>query len=154
MPHRRAPQVVKGGKIMGFRCVAIVGNANGLVGVGCMAGREVAVAVKRTLLDARRNVVRVPIVGAGTIPHRVESKYHAARVVVVPAADGTGCIAGGAVRSVLELAGVKNCLAKRIGSRSALNSARATVKGLGNCRSLKETAATRGVPFESLLLPQ
>jgi len=73
---------------MGFRCVAIVGNSNGLVGVGCMAGREVAVAVKRTLLDAKRNVVRVPLVGPGTIPHRVEAKFHAARVVVRPASDG------------------------------------------------------------------
>eukprot|EP00200_Dunaliella_tertiolecta_P003895 CAMPEP_0202345924 /NCGR_PEP_ID=MMETSP1126-20121109/4943_1 /ASSEMBLY_ACC=CAM_ASM_000457 /TAXON_ID=3047 /ORGANISM="Dunaliella tertiolecta, Strain CCMP1320" /LENGTH=681 /DNA_ID=CAMNT_0048937275 /DNA_START=53 /DNA_END=2098 /DNA_ORIENTATION=+ len=150
----RVTKVVKGGKIMGFRCVAIVGNSNGLVGVGCMAGREVAMAVKRTLLDAKRNVIRVPLVGPATIPHFVEAKYHGARCVVRPASDGTGCIAGGSVRSVLELAGVKNCLAKRIGSRSALNSARATIRGLQQLQSLHEAAAARGVPFESLLLPQ
>ncbi len=139
---------------MGFRCVAIVGNQNGLVGVGCQSGREVAVAVKRTLVDARRNVVRVPIVGAGTVPHRAEAKYHAARTLVMPASDGTGCIAGGSVRSVLELAGVKNCLAKRLGSRSALNSARATVAALQQMQSLPEVARARGVPMDQLLLQQ
>lgn len=150
----RVTKVVKGGKIMGFRCVAIVGNQAGLVGVGCQAGREVAVAVKRTLVDAKRNVVRVSLVGAGTVPHRSEAKYHAARCVVVPASDGTGCIAGGSVRSVLELAGVKNVLAKRLGSRSALNSARATVRALQQMQSLYDVSKARGVPMERLLLPQ
>ncbi|KAJ9514754.1 hypothetical protein QJQ45_028527 [Haematococcus lacustris] len=150
---RRVTKVVKGGKIMGFRCVAVIGNQNGLVGVGCMSGREVATAVKRTLVDARRNVVQVPLVGAGTIPHRAEAKFHAARCVIVPASDGTGCIAGGSIRSVLELAGVRNVLGKRIGSRSALNSARATVKALQSLQTLGEVSQARGVPVQRLLLP-
>eukprot|EP00195_Chlamydomonas_chlamydogama_P012193 CAMPEP_0202899994 /NCGR_PEP_ID=MMETSP1392-20130828/9370_1 /ASSEMBLY_ACC=CAM_ASM_000868 /TAXON_ID=225041 /ORGANISM="Chlamydomonas chlamydogama, Strain SAG 11-48b" /LENGTH=694 /DNA_ID=CAMNT_0049586301 /DNA_START=96 /DNA_END=2180 /DNA_ORIENTATION=- len=148
----RVTKVVKGGKIMGFRCVAIVGNQNGLVGVGCQAGREVAVAVKRTLVDAKKNIVRVPLVGAGTIPHKSEAKYHAARCVIVPASDGTGVIAGGAIRSVLELAGVQNVLAKRIGSRSQLNNARATVKALQQLKTLNEVAKYRGIPMDQLLL--
>lgn len=148
----RVTKVVKGGKIMGFRCVAVVGNGQGLVGVGCQAGRDVQTAVKRTLVNARKNIVQVPLVGAGTIPHKAEEKYHAAHVVLVPASDGTGCIAGGAVRSVLELAGVQNILAKRLGTRSALNNARCTVKALQSLKTLNEVAKARGVPMEKLMI--
>lgn len=87
-------QVVKGGKIMGFRCVAIVGNQKGLVGVGCAAGREIAVAVKRTLVDAKKNVVQVPLVGENTIPHRAESKFHAGACWGCCCADVV-CVCGG-----------------------------------------------------------
>ncbi|GAX76487.1 hypothetical protein CEUSTIGMA_g3932.t1 [Chlamydomonas eustigma] len=150
----RVTKVVKGGKIMGFRCTAVVGNQNGLVGVGCMAGRDVAVAAKRALVDAKKNIVKVTLVGANTIPHKSEAKYHAARCVLVPASDGTGVIAGGSIKSVLELAGVQNVLAKRIGCRSLLNNARATVKALQQLKSLNEVAQSRGVPMERLLLPK
>ncbi|KXZ52532.1 hypothetical protein GPECTOR_9g576 [Gonium pectorale] len=150
----RVTKVVKGGKLMGFRCTAVVGNGNGLVGVGCQAGREVATAVKRALVDAKKSVVRVPLVGAGTVPHRVEAKFNAARCVVLPAADGTGVLAGGAIRSVLELAGVQNVLAKRLGCRSLLNNARCAVAALEQLRTLQEVAKARGVPMERLLLPQ
>jgi len=150
----RVTKVVKGGKIMGFRCTAIVGNQNGLVGVGCMAGRDVAMAAKRALVDAKKNIVRVPLVGANTIPHKIEAKFNAARCVLVPASDGTGVIAGGSIKSVLELAGVQNVLAKRIGCRSLLNNARATVKALQQVKSLNEVAAARGVPMSHLLLPK
>ena len=174
---------------MGFRCTAIVGNQNGLVGVGCMAGRDVAVAAKRALVDAKKNIVRVrnavvmkmtdimclsgytsrhlidlcehlpcehqvPLVGANTIPHKIEAKFHAARCVLVPASDGTGVIAGGSIKSVLELAGVQNVLAKRIGCRSLLNNARATIKALQQVKSLNEVAKARGVPMDHLLLPK
>ncbi|KAG2484074.1 hypothetical protein HYH03_017093 [Edaphochlamys debaryana] len=149
----RVTKVVKGGKLMGFRCTAVVGNNNGLVGVGCQAGREVATAVKRALVDAKKNVVRVPLVGAGTVPHRVEAKFNAARCVVLPAADGTGVLAGGSIRSVLELAGVQNVLAKRIGCRSLLNNARCTVAALEQLRTFQDVAKARGVPMERLLLP-
>ena len=121
------------------------------VGVGCQSGREVATAVKRSLVDAKKNLVRVPLVGAGTVPHRVEAWFKAAGVVVVPASEGTGVIAGGAVRSVLELAGVQNVLAKRLGSRSVLNNARVTVKALEQLRTLGDVARTRDVPLQSLL---
>ncbi|KAG2441818.1 hypothetical protein HXX76_003427 [Chlamydomonas incerta] len=149
----RVTKVVKGGKLMGFRCTAIIGNGNGLVGVGCQAGREVATAVKRALVDAKKSVVRVPLVGAGTIPHRVEAKFNAARCVMVPAADGTGVLAGSSIRSVLELAGVQNVLAKRIGCRSLLNNARCAVAALEQLRTLQEVSKARGVPMDRLLLP-
>ncbi|MEW5312171.1 MAG: hypothetical protein WDW38_003818 [Sanguina aurantia] len=150
----RVTKVVKGGKLMGFRCTAVVGNQAGLVGVGCAAGREVATAVKRALVDAKKSVVIVSLVGNGTLPHRMEAKFHSARMVVLPASEGTGCIAGGAIRSVLELAGVKDCLAKRIGCRSPLNNARCTIKALTQMRSLYEVSARRGVPMSQLLLPK
>jgi len=147
----RVTKVVKGGKLMGFRCVAVIGNQAGVVGVGVDSGREVTTAVKRALVDARKNLIRVPLVGAGTVPHRVEAKAHASKVLVVPASDGTGCVAGGAVRAVLELAGVRNCLSKRVGTRNPLNTARATVAALSQLRTLQETAAGRDLPLEALL---
>jgi len=147
----RVTKVVKGGKLMGFRCVCVVGNGNGKVGVGCQAGRDVGTAVKRALVDAKNNLVDVPLVGAGTIPHRVETWFKAAGVVMQPAREGTGCIAGGAVRSVLELAGVQNVLAKRLGSRSMLNNARATVKALQSLRTMEDYAAARDIPVEYML---
>jgi small subunit ribosomal protein S5 len=148
----RVTKVVKGGKIMGFRAVVVVGDGKGRLGVGCQSGREVGTAVKRALVDAKRSVVRVPIVGAHkTLPHKVEAWFKGAGVVVVPAGPGTGVIAGGAVRSVLEVAGVQNCLAKRLGSRSNLNNARCTVEALGQMRTLKDVAELRGVPLARLL---
>lgn len=150
---RRVTKVTKGGKVMGFRGVAVIGNGKGLVGVGCAAGREVTVAVKRALADAKKNVVRVNLVGGqATIPHKSEAKYHSGHVVLVPASDGTGCIAGGAVRAVLELAGVRNVLSKCIGSRSYLNSARATVKALATTKTLYEVSSSRGIPLQELLI--
>ena len=148
----RVTKVVKGGKIMGFRAVVVVGDGKGRIGVGCQSGREVGTAVKRALVDAKRSVVRIPIVGAQkTLPHKVEAFFKGARVVVVPAGPGTGVIAGGAVRSVLEVAGVQNCLAKRLGSRSNLNNARCTLEALGMLRTLKDVSELRGVPLARLL---
>lgn len=95
----------------------------------------------------------MPLVGAGTIPHRVEAKFNAARCVVLPAADGTGVLAGSSIRSVLELAGVQNVLAKRLGCRSLLNNARCTIKALEQLRTLQEVSKARGVPMDRLLLP-
>eukprot|EP00775_Hariotina_reticulata_P008558 gene8558-8740_t len=136
---------------MGFRCVAVVGDGKGRVGVGCQAGREVGTAVKRALVDAKKSIITVPLVGAGTIPHRSEAWFKAAGVVLQPASDGTGVIAGGAVRSVLELAGVQNVLAKRLGSRSCLNNARVTIKALESLRTMNDYAAARGLPLDYML---
>jgi small subunit ribosomal protein S5 len=108
--------------------------------------------MQRALVDAKKNIVLVPLVGAGTIPHKSQSKYHAAKVVIVPASDGTGVIAGGSIKSVLELAGVQNVLAKRLGCRSALNNARATVKAMQQLKTLNEVSKARGVPMSRLLL--
>lgn len=147
---RRVTKVLKGGKLMGFRCIAVVGDQKGNVGLGVDSGREVATATKRALVDAKRNLIKVPLVAAGTLPHRQETKFKSARVVIVPAAEGTGVIAGGAIRSVLELAGVQNCLAKRLGSRSNLNNARAVIKALTQMRKLSDVASARGLPLEYL----
>lgn len=149
---KRVTKVVKGGKLMGFRAVAVVGNQKGLVGVGCASGRDVASAVRRALVDAKKYIIQVPLVGAATIPHKIEVKYNSARCVILPAADGTGCIAGGAIRQVLEVAGIKNALAKRLGCRSLLNNARCTIKALSSLQPLYEVSKYRGVPFEELLL--
>lgn len=148
---RRVTKVVKGGKLQGFRCISIIGNGKGKVGVGVDSGREIATAVKRSLKDAKLNVIAFPLVGANSLPHRIEGIHDAARVVLVPAADGTGCIAGGAVRSILEVAGVENVLSKILGSRSALNNCRATINGLSRLRTLQDVAKQRGVPVEYLL---
>lgn len=150
----RVTKVTKGGKVIGFRCTAVVGNGKGLVGVGCQSGVEIGIATKRALVDAKRNVVRVPLVAAGTIPHKSEAKYHAARCVLVPASDGTGVIAGGSIKAVLELAGVQNVLAKRLGCRSLLNNARCTIKALQQLRTLYDVSKARGVPMDQLLLSQ
>ena len=107
------------------------------------------------LISSRRaSFPKVPLVGANTIPHKIEAKFNAARCVLVPASDGTGVIAGGSIKSVLELAGVQNVLAKRIGCRSLLNNARATVKALQQVKSLNEVSLARGVPMSHLLLPK
>lgn len=150
----RVTKVTKGGKVIGFRCTAVVGNQKGLVGVGCQSGVDIGIATKRALVDAKRNAVRVPLVAAGTVPHISEAKFHAARVILVPAADGTGVIAGGSIKAVLELAGVQNVLAKRLGCRSLLNNARCTVKALQQLRTLYDVSKARGVPMEHLLLPR
>lgn len=147
---KRVTKVVKGGKIMSFRCVAIVGNRNGIVGVGVGSAREVVQAVQKACQDAKSSLIAVPLTKFDSTPHRVETKFKGSKVVINPAADGTGCIAGGAVRSVLELAGVKNCLAKRIGSRNPLNNARATIKALEMLQTWGEVAAKRGVPLSYL----
>lgn len=96
----------------------------------------------------------MPLVAAGTIPHKSEAKYHAARCVLVPASDGTGVIAGGSIKAVLELAGVQNVLAKRLGCRSLLNNARCTIKALQQLRTLYDVSKARGVPMDQLLLSQ
>jgi len=126
---RRVTKVVKGGKNLRFSALVAVGNKNGLVGLGKGKAREVPLAIKKAIEDAKKNVVKVPIKN-GTIPHYIEGKYGAGHVVLRPASKGTGVIAGSSVRIILELAGVKNILTKIIGSKNAITSARATIQGL------------------------
>lgn len=150
---RRVTKVTRGGKLMGFRAVTVIGNGKGKVGVGCAAGREVGIAVKRSLADAKKNLTKVSIIGVSrTLPHKSEVKFHSARVVLVPAGEGTGCIAGGSIRAVLELAGVRNVLAKRLGCRSHLNNARATVKALESTKTLGEVSRARNIPMEEFMI--
>eukprot|EP00890_Picochlorum_soloecismus_P005713 jgi/Picsp_1/6142/NSC_03496-R1_30s ribosomal protein s5 len=148
---RRVTKVVKGGKQLRFRAVVVVGNENGTVGVGCASAKEVVTAVQKAAVDAKRNLVTVPLSKSSSFPHRFDGVFGAARVMLRPAAEGTGVIAGGAVRTVLELAGVKNGFGKQLGSDNPLNNAKATVEGLRNMRTFRDVAEQRGVPLEYLL---
>jgi|Transcript_7626 ribosomal protein S5 len=148
---RRVTKVVKGGKQLRFRAVVVVGNENGTVGVGCASAKEVVMAVQKAAVDAKRNLVTVPLSKSSSFPHRFDGVFGAARVMLRPAAEGTGVIAGGAVRSVLELAGVKNGFGKQLGSDNALNNAKATVEGLKAMRTFKDVARERGLPLEHFL---
>ncbi len=125
----RVTRVVKGGRRMRFRAVVIVGNKKGKVGMGTGKANEVQAAVQKATKDARRHMIRVPLV-KGTIPHEVEVKFKAAKVRILPASEGTGIIAGGALRVVLDHAGVRNVLSKRFGTGNKLVNAQATFKAL------------------------
>ncbi|XP_047972258.1 30S ribosomal protein S5, chloroplastic [Salvia hispanica] len=147
---RRVTKVVKGGKQLHFRAVVVVGDKQGNVGVGVGKAKEVVSAVQKSAVNARRNIVAVPMTKYKTFPHRSEADYGAARVMLRPASPGTGVIAGGAVRIVLELAGVENALGKQLGSNNALNNARATVVAVQKMRQFSEVAEERGIPMEEL----
>jgi small subunit ribosomal protein S5 len=147
---RRVSKVVKGGKKLSFRAIVVIGNETGRVGVGVGKAGDVIGAVRKGVSDAKKHVVDVPLTKTNTITHRINGAAGGARVMMRPAAPGTGVIAGGAVRTVLELAGVKNILAKQLGSSSPLNNARATVDALGNLRSFSSVAQERGVSIERI----
>nr|GMD47705.1 30S ribosomal protein S5, chloroplastic [Ipomoea batatas] len=147
---RRVTKVVKGGKQLHFRAVVVVGDKKGQVGVGVGKAKEVIAAVQKSALNARRNIITVPMTKYSTFPHRAEAKYGAAKVMLRPASPGSGVIAGGAVRVVLELAGLQNALGKQLGSNNALNNARATVEAILQMRQFREVAEERGIPMEEL----
>ncbi len=147
---RRVTKVVKGGKKLSFRAIVVVGNEQGQVGVGVGKAADVIGAVKKGVADGKKNLVDVPITKSSSIPHPSTGMGGGAQVMMRPAAPGTGVIAGGAVRTVLELAGVRNVLAKQLGSSNPLNNARAALDALGSLRTLSEVAEERGVPLEKL----
>ncbi|EAW38758.1 30S ribosomal protein S5 [Lyngbya sp. PCC 8106] len=147
---RRVTKVVKGGKKLSFRAIVIVGNERGQVGVGVGKAADVIGAVKKGVADGRKNVIEVPLTKSYSIPHLVQGEGGGAKVLIRPAAPGTGVIAGGAVRTVLELAGVRNILAKQLGSSNPLNNARAAVDALTSLRTLSEVARERGISVEQL----
>lgn len=147
---RRVTKVVKGGKQLHFRAIVVVGDKQGQVGVGVGKAKEVIAAVQKSAVNARRNIVTVPMTKYLTFPHRSEGDYGAAKVMLRPASPGTGVIAGGAVRIVLEMAGVENALGKQLGSNNALNNARATVVAVQKMKQFREVAQERGIPMEEL----
>jgi small subunit ribosomal protein S5 len=147
---RRVSKVVKGGKKLSFRAIVIVGNERGQVGVGVGKASDVIGAVKKGVADGKKQLVDVPLTKANSIPHPIEGRGGAAKVMLRPAAPGTGVIAGGAVRIVLEMAGVKNVLAKQLGSDNPLNNARAAVNALDLLRTFADVAEERGLTLEQL----
>ncbi|MBA0745595.1 hypothetical protein Gogos_008166 [Gossypium gossypioides] len=147
---RRVTKVVKGGKQLHFRAIVVVGDKQGQVGVGVGKAKEVIAAVQKSAVNARRNLITIPMTKYLTFPHRSEGDYGAAKVMLRPAAPGTGVIAGGAVRIVLEMAGVENALGKQLGSKNALNNARATVVAVQKMKQFREVAQERGIPMEEL----
>lgn len=147
---RRVTKVVKGGKKLSFRAIVIVGNQKGQVGVGCAKAAEVIIAIQKAIADGRKNLINVPIFKT-TIPHPIVGRSGAGSVMLRPASQGTGIIAGGAVRSVLELAGIENILCKSLGSKSPLNAANATMEALRNLTPFKDIAKKRGKTVSEIL---
>lgn len=147
---RRVTKVVKGGKKLSFRAIVVVGNERGQVGVGVGKAADVIGAVRKGVADGKKHLIEVPITKSSSIPHPVNGEGGGAAVLIRPAGPGTGVIAGGAVRVVLELAGVKNALAKQLGSDNPLNNARAAVSALASLRTFAEVAEERGIPIEQL----
>ena len=146
----RVTKVVKGGKKLSFRAIVIVGNKKGQVGIGCAKAAEVIIAIQKAIADGRKNLITVPIFKT-TIPHPITGKSGAGEVMLRPASQGTGIIAGGAVRPVLELAGIENILAKSLGSKSPLNAAYATINALKALTPFSEVAKKRGLTMAELL---
>ena len=140
---RRVTKVVKGGKRMSFRAAVVVGDGISRVGVGVGKAAEVAAAIRKGVEEAKRHQVSINKIGS-TIPHEILGKLGASEVILKPAPKGTGVIAGGAVRTVLELAGISDVVAKSLGSANAINSARATLVALGNLKDLSTEEAIRG----------
>ncbi|HEY9787346.1 MAG TPA: 30S ribosomal protein S5 [Candidatus Obscuribacterales bacterium] len=147
---RRVTKVVKGGKKLSFRAVVAVGNSKGQVGIGVGKAAEVISAIQKAVVDARKSLVKVPLVGT-TVPHQIVGKQGSSRILLKPAAKGTGVIAGGAARAILELAGVGDVLTKSLGSRAPLNVARATINGLSSLRTFEEAARLRGISIKQML---
>lgn len=147
---RRVSKVVKGGKKLSFRAIVVVGNEKGQVGVGVGKASDVIGAVRKGVADGKKQLIDISLTKSNSITHPTQGISGGAKVMVRPAAPGTGVIAGGAVRTVLELAGVKNILAKQLGSSNPLNNARAAINALESLRSFSEVARDRGVPLEHL----
>jgi small subunit ribosomal protein S5 len=146
---QRVTKVTKGGRAFSFSAIVVVGDQNGVVGFGLGRSKDVSSAIAKAIENAQKNLVRVTIIN-GTIPHEQESSYGGAKVFIRPASNGTGVIAGGAVRAVLESVGVHDVLSKSKGSSNPHNVVKATIKALMNLRSLQKIASQRGIPISKV----
>ena len=146
----RVSKVVKGGRIFSFTALTVVGDGNGRVGFGRGKAREVPAAIQKALEAAKRNMITVDLAGT-TLQHPITASHGASRVYMQPASEGTGVIAGGAMRAVLEVAGVRNVLSKAYGSTNPINVVRATIDALENMKSPEMVAAKRGKTVEEIL---
>ncbi|AAW84749.1 30S ribosomal protein S5 [Aliivibrio fischeri] len=145
----RVSKTVKGGRIFSFTALTVVGDGNGRVGFGYGKAREVPAAIQKSMEKARRNMFTIAL-NEGTLHHAVKGRHTGSKVYMQPAAEGTGIIAGGAMRAVLEVVGVRNVLAKAYGSTNPINVVRATIAGLSSVKSPEMVAAKRGLTVESI----
>ena len=146
----RVSKTVKGGRIFKFSALVVVGDGNGLVGFGIGKSGEVPDAIRKGIEDAKKNVIKVSLRGT-TIPHEITGKFGAGEVLLMPAPKGTGVIAGGPVRAVIEMAGIKDIRTKSLRSNNPCNVVRATINGLMSCSTAKEVAAKRGKSIKEIL---
>ena len=140
----RSAKVMKGGRRFGFSALVVLGDGRGIVGIGFGKAREVPPAVEKAVADAKKHLVRVSLIGT-TFPHATVARFRSSQEKLIPAAPGTGILAGAAVRAVLEAAGVRDALTKALGSKNAMNLAKATFEGLVSMRTKREVSALRGV---------
>ena len=143
----RVTKVTKGGRTFTFAAIVVVGNENGIIGWGLGKAGEVTAAIAKGVESAKKNLVRVPVLN-GTVPHEAAAKF--GRVLIMPASQGTGVVAGGAMRAVLDSVGVTDCLAKSKGSSNPHNLVKATIAALAQMRDAKTVAATRGISMEKV----
>ncbi|AUD78080.1 MULTISPECIES: 30S ribosomal protein S5 [Kangiella] len=147
----RVAKVVKGGRIFGFTALTVVGDGKGKVGFGRGKAKEVPVAIQKAMEQARRNMIQVELKDGHTLQHPIKAAHGASKVYMQPASEGTGIIAGGAMRAVFEVLGIQNILAKSIGSTNPINIVRATINGLKQMTSPEDMAAKRGKTVEEIL---
>ena len=148
----RVAKTVKGGRRMSLVALVVVGDGKGNVGLGMGKSAEVPLAISKASLDAKKHMFHVPVTETGTIPHEVEGHFGAGRIIIKPAVEGTGVIAGGAVRPLFELAGIKNVLSKSLGTDNGLNIIKAAAEGLKELASPEDAAARRGITVSEMFV--
>ena len=149
---RRVSKTVKGGRRMSLVALVVVGDGKGKVGIGTGSSAEVPLAIQKAVDDAKKNMFTVPVTEAGSIPHAVDGRFGAGRVLIRPAIEGTGVIAGGPVRPLFELAGITNVLANSLGTDNALNMIKAAAEGLKQLESPEQTAERRGITVAQMFV--